>query len=173
MVMAAPVPAPSAIPVPVPVDAPAPVLAPGKPEPVHARPRVPVFASKKLRWIAGGGVAAFVAAAAVGVVMVRSHYKNKTETADKGSWHGTVEKIASVVDLPLTSGLDGIFGVCQANEKCGRPKATPRAARADVLRKSRRVVLMWVSVDVECASATIQRDGVHRAGQMRGGYYTA
>lgn len=80
---------------PVPEPAPVPVPAPGKPEPVHARPRVPVFASKKLRWIAGGGVAAFVAAAAVGAVMIRSHYKNKTETADKGSWHGTVEKIAS------------------------------------------------------------------------------
>ena len=116
--MAAPAPTPEAAPAPSPAPAPG-VAAPRKPEPVHARPRVPVFASKKLRWIAGGGVAAMLAAAAVGVIVVRSHYKNKSDATAQG-WQGKVDKIASA-----TGKTSGGLQVCAPDGKSCADVAEP------------------------------------------------
>ncbi len=81
---------------PVAPEAPTPAVAekPKAPEPVHARPRVVSLAKGRWRWIAAGGVSAALAAAAVGILVVRARHKS-AEVADEGAWRGKVDKIAS------------------------------------------------------------------------------
>jgi hypothetical protein len=108
-------PAAPELPLPAPVPAPAPTIeqpAARQPEPVHARPRLPVLSKGKLRWIAGGGIAAMLAVATGGVLLIRAHYKKKAEVADTAGWHGKVDKIASA-----TGKTAGGLQVCSPDGK--------------------------------------------------------